>query len=151
MECGSLRDCRLRTLVGAFVREGGKGGCRGIRPEGGHHMGTTKENSLENKNRTPRANARNVLKICGAPGRNRTCGLQLRRLSLYPTELRAHALSIVCVRPYVKVPAAARRYGAKRSPQGLKRKTRFKLKNALLVRGDFQRGQKFANGFPVLR
>ena len=26
----------------------------------------------------------------GAPGKNRTCGLQLRRLSLYPTELRAH-------------------------------------------------------------
>ena len=27
--------------------------------------------------------------MTGAPGRNRTCGLQLRRLSLYPTELRA--------------------------------------------------------------
>ena len=26
----------------------------------------------------------------GAPDRNRTCGLQLRRLSLYPTELRGH-------------------------------------------------------------
>ena len=27
----------------------------------------------------------------GAPDRNRTCGLQLRRLSLYPTELRAQS------------------------------------------------------------
>lgn len=27
----------------------------------------------------------------GTPGRVRTCGLQLRRLSLYPSELRAHS------------------------------------------------------------
>jgi hypothetical protein len=39
----------------------------------------------------------NLLKFNGAPGRNRTCGLQLRRLSLYPTELRAHGQS-PCVR-----------------------------------------------------
>ena len=30
---------------------------------------------------------------CGTPGRIRTCGLQLRRLSLYPAELRAHGLA----------------------------------------------------------
>jgi hypothetical protein len=27
----------------------------------------------------------------GVPGRNRTCDLQIRSLSLYPTELRAHS------------------------------------------------------------
>src|SRR5215471_2549025 len=31
------------------------------------------------------------VKGCGAPGGNRTPGLQVRSLSLYPTELRAHA------------------------------------------------------------
>ncbi len=31
-----------------------------------------------------------VLEIPGAPGTTRTCGPQLRKLVLYPTELRAH-------------------------------------------------------------
>ena len=37
------------------------------------------------------------MKSDGAPDKNRTCGLQLRRLSLYPTELRArnHALIFI--------------------------------------------------------
>lgn len=33
----------------------------------------------------------------GAPGRNRTCGLLLRRQSLYPTELRARVVSCKAV------------------------------------------------------
>lgn len=35
------------------------------------------------------------LEIYGVPGRNRTCGLQLRRLSLYPTELREQQAGII--------------------------------------------------------
>ena len=31
--------------------------------------------------------------VCGVPGRIRTCDLQLRRLSLYPAELRGHIKS----------------------------------------------------------
>ncbi len=30
-----------------------------------------------------------IVKIIGAPDRNRTCGPQIRNLMLYPTELRA--------------------------------------------------------------
>ena len=35
------------------------------------------------------------LVFTGAPDKNRTCGLQLRRLSLYPTELRARGFESV--------------------------------------------------------
>ena len=39
----------------------------------------------------------------GTPGRSRTCGLQSRSLTLYPTELRAHAKDIiVCQFTFVK-------------------------------------------------
>lgn len=36
------------------------------------------------------------MKCNGAPDKNRTCGLQLRRLSLYPTELRAQSHIYIC-------------------------------------------------------
>ena len=39
----------------------------------------------------------------GTPGRSRTCGLQSRSLTLYPTELRAHAKDIIaCQFTFVK-------------------------------------------------
>lgn len=40
------------------------------------------------------------LKYNGAPDKNRTCGLQLRRLSLYPTELRARNLVVIFILSY---------------------------------------------------
>ena len=35
--------------------------------------------------------------LSGVPDKNRTCGLQLRRLSLYPTELRGHGWGAYCL------------------------------------------------------
>ena len=44
-----------------------------------------------------RGNSTYPFEIYGAPDKNRTCGLQLRRLSLYPTELRAHNRVVIFI------------------------------------------------------
>ena len=41
------------------------------------------------KEERPRRNRPEPLSFGGAPGTTRTCGLQVRNLALYPTELRA--------------------------------------------------------------
>ena len=47
--------------------------------------------------KSPCASCRKGLLPGGAPDRIRTCGLWLRRPTLYPTELRAHQNALICL------------------------------------------------------